>query len=133
MTTFYLYVGAVATYFLSILMVIVFAPLGILGVIGAGLAFLAAHVLWMVYLRKVCLFFKDPTLAGSVLTNLIVQLVVPVAGSIFVVGLMFALHSAGQAGVLISSCFTLLLFVAMLGIFIWYLMILRNVRDLVDR
>ena len=133
MTAFYLYVGSTACYLVSIVLTIVIAPLGLLGIIAASLAAVAAHIVWILYLRLVSLYFRDPGLARSLVTNLIAMFVVPVLGFLLILLLTFALRSVGTAGAIVMGIFSILLFLVSIGIFVWYLMLLRNVRDLVDR
>ena len=133
MTAFYLYVGAIGACVLGFLALALMPPLGVMVLILAMLAYFAGHIVWMVYLRLVCLYFKDSRLASAVMSNLIAQIVAPIVGTIVLVILGFALQSTGAAGGIVTFVFSIVNYVVMIGIFIWYLMTLKNVRDLVDR
>jgi hypothetical protein len=133
MTAFYLYVGSTASYLACIVLTMVFAPLGLLGIIASALAAVAAHIVWVLYLRLVSLYFRDPELARSLVTNLIATFVGPVLAFFLMLLMGFALRSAPTAGALVIGIFTILFALFNIGLFVWYLMLLKNVRDLVDR
>ena len=135
-TAFYLYVGFIGAYLLGVIvqqislnMIFVGAMIQILGY----LAFFAGHIVWILFMRQVCLYFRDTALAGSVMTILIVQIVAPFAGGL-IVGLLAAIigFGGGGTGIVILLIMYALLVFAMLGVFVWYIMIIQKVRDLVE-
>jgi hypothetical protein len=136
MTAFYLYIGFIGAYLFGVIvqqislnMLIVGALIQMVGY----LAFFVGHILWMVYMRQVCLYFRDSSLASSVMTNLIVQIVGPIVGAliVFLLALIVGFSGSG-AGIIVVFIFYGLLVLGMLGVYVWYIMLVQKVRDLVE-
>lgn len=103
----------------------------------------AAPVLWFVYLRIVCIQLNDDELKGKATLNLILWvlywfafvflyvLMTAILGLTVLVpesGARFDPKGANLASTLIGG----LLFLCGIGLYLWYLQILRDIRDLVE-
>ncbi len=115
------------------------------GWIGNVLA-LAAFILWIFFLRAVCLELRNSAVAGKVLTFFIAELVFAVLSTLLVVVMLVVIGAAmfgavQRGGGLGAVGGGLIAFMIMIGLivlvyvalYVWYVLIVQDVRGVVER